>query len=134
MKVILNKCFGGFRPSREAYELYVKKKGQKLFAYELAPDLTYRRTSEKDGLFITFTTRDYGDNPKSDDFDWENDVLYLNSDYREDPVLIEVVEELGEKASAYVSDLRIVDIPDGMDYVIDDYDGVETLHARVQEW
>lgn len=27
MKVILNKCFGGFCVSQEAYELYAKKKG-----------------------------------------------------------------------------------------------------------
>lgn len=134
MKVILNKCFGGFSPSHEAYELYAKKKGIKLFTYDLAPDLSYKRTDKKDGIFITYATRDCGDAPKIDDFDWNNDILHLNSSYREDPVLIEVVEELGERASSYVSDLRIVNIPDGMDYVIDDYDGVETLHARVQEW
>lgn len=134
MKVILNKCFGGFSPSHEAYELYAKKKGLKLFTYELTPDLDYKRADTKNGIFVTYTTKDYGDNPTRNDFDWKNDLLYLNGDNREDPVLIEVIEELGERASSYVSDLRVVDIPDGMDYVIDEYDGIETLHARVQEW
>jgi len=134
MKVILNKCFGGFSPSHEAYKLYAKKKGLKLFAYELSADLRYKRADDKTGILITYTTRDYGDHPKYNVFFEENDILYLGSDHREDPVLIEVVEELGKKASSFVSDLRIVNIPDGMDYVIDEYDGIETLHARVQEW
>jgi hypothetical protein len=30
--------------------------------------------------------------------------------------------------------LVVVEIPDGLDYVIDDYDGFETLHERVEEW
>lgn len=32
-KVILNKCFGGFGLSKEAYELYAKKKGISVFHY-----------------------------------------------------------------------------------------------------
>ena len=35
MKVILNKRYGGFGVSQEAYELYAKKKGIELFAYKL---------------------------------------------------------------------------------------------------
>ena len=33
-KVILNKCYGGFDVSKEAYELYAKKKGLTLYQYE----------------------------------------------------------------------------------------------------
>lgn len=33
-KVILNKCFGGFDVSKEAYMLYAKKKGLTLYLYE----------------------------------------------------------------------------------------------------
>ena len=134
MKVILNKCFGGFGLSYEAYKLYAKKKGLELFAYELGPNLTYRRANAKESFLVTYTTRDCGDNPKfTDETEWK-DVLYLSSEHREDPVLIEVVEELGDEANTTFSNLRIVDIPDGMDYVIDEYDGIETLHARVKEW
>ena len=48
--------------------------------------------------------------------------------------MIEVVEELGEKASGRYGHLVVVEIPDGMDYVIDDYDGIETLHENVKVW
>ena len=46
---------------------------------------------------------------------------------RADPILIEVVEELGEKANTRFSDLQIVDIPVGELYRIDEYDGLETV-------
>lgn len=54
--------------------------------------------------------------------------------YREDKTLIEVVEELGEEANGRYADLKIVEIPDDLNYTIDDYDGIETLHQKVQEW
>ena len=61
-------------------------------------------------------------------------MLYLNTEYREDPILIEVVEELGEKANGRYAQLEIVDIPDGMNYEINDYDGIETLRPNVPTW
>ena len=57
---------------------------------------------------------------------------YCN-DKREDEVLIDIVERLGEKVNVY-SELVIVEIPEDLDYVIDDYDGFETLHEEVKEW
>lgn len=66
------------------------------------------------------------------DFDYCN--LRLDSSYREDPTLIEIVEELGPKASGKYGNLKVVEIPADMEYVVDDYDGLETLHKKVQEW
>ena len=34
MKVILNKCYGGFGVSKEAYELYCKKIGKTAYFYK----------------------------------------------------------------------------------------------------
>ena len=64
----------------------------------------------------------------------ESEKLWLNESYREDPTLIEVVEELGAKANGDFGKLKIVEIPYDLDYVIDEYDGFETLHQKVQEW
>ena len=48
---------------------------------------------------------------------------------RADKDLVNVVEELGSKASGNLSDLRVVEIPDeATDYYIENYDGVETVH------
>lgn len=53
---------------------------------------------------------------------------------RSDPVLVQIVEELGKEANGQYADLVIVEIPADMEYMIDEYDGWETLHQKVQEW
>ena len=58
---------------------------------------------------------------------------YCNN-LRNDPILISIVKDLGTKANGSASKLVVVDIPDGLDYVIDEYDGIETLHERVTCW
>lgn len=137
MKVILNKCYGGFDVSREAYELYAKKKGIEIFTYKLEcvnDKPIYRKTDTGSSIFTITFTKDFGDCIELSDDNSEKYYLELRSSHREDPVLIEVVEELGKRANSPFSKLVVVDIPDGMEYEIDDYDGVETLHEKVKKW
>ena len=153
MKVILNKCYGGFGISPMAYKLYAEKKGIELYPYieDVSNYLSkgetiYNKTDWTDErlnrtLITHYFTKDLGEsiveneNNKSEIYElYRNYNLYINSKYRTDPVLIEVVEELGGKADGRYADLQIVEIPDGMIYDIDDYDGIETLHAPVQTW
>ena len=137
MKVILNKCYGGFGISKAGYELYAKKKGIEIFAYKLEcvnDKPIYRKTDIGSSIFTITFTKDFGDYIELSDDNSEKYFLELRSNHREDPVLIEVVEELGERANGPFSKLVVVDIPDGMEYEIDDYDGVETLHQKVKKW
>ena len=137
MKVILNKCYGGFGVSQKAYELYAKKKGIEIFAYKLEctnDKPIYRKTDMGSSIFTITFTKDFGDYVDLYDDNSEKYILELCSNHREDRVLIEVVEELGDRANSPFSKLVIVDIPDGMEYEIDDYDGVETLHQKVEKW
>lgn len=137
MKVILNKCYGGFGVSQKAYELYAKKKGIEIFAYKLEctnDKPIYRKTDMGSSIFTITFTKDFGDYVDLYDDNSEKYILELCSNYREDPVLIEVVEELGDRANSPFSKLVVVDIPDGMEYEIDEYDGVETLHQKVEKW
>lgn len=47
---------------------------------------------------------------------------------RDDPRLVECVETLGsEKASGICARLVIVEIPDGINYGIEEHDGIETI-------
>lgn len=134
-KVILNKCFGGFGVSKEAYELYAKKKEISLFRYKpenlIKGIYTY---ATDDNIYYFYFTKDFGDHAYISNEDFKKYFLNLGMNSREDKTLIEVVEELDEKANDTSSDLKIVKIPDDLDYVIDDYYGFETLHQKVQEW
>lgn len=135
-KVILNKCYGGFGISKSGYELYANKKGLNLFCYEVdfkGKEIIYKK-SNGDKIFTQYFTKDFGDNVKINEKDYEKYSLNLDGAYREDKILIEVVEELKEKANGKYSNLKIVEIPDNLDYVIDEYDGIETLHQEVEEW
>jgi len=53
---------------------------------------------------------------------------------RDDKNLIEVIEALGEKASKLYAELEIIDIPDDVDWEIDEYDGYETIHEKHCSW
>ena len=54
---------------------------------------------------------------------------------RNDPALIEVVESIGTPAAAGAySRLKIVEIPDDVEWEIDEYDGAETVHETHRVW
>ena len=53
---------------------------------------------------------------------------------RNDKALIEVVEELGEGANGFLAKLRIEEIPDGSEFEIDEYDGLESVVPPRMSW
>ena len=86
MKIVINKCYGGFRLSKEAVLLYCKKKGPNIIV------------EQDKGLKINHY---YLNEKKDGNYFSEGDIQ------RNDPALIEVVEELGEKADGPYSELKI---------------------------
>jgi hypothetical protein len=107
MKIVLNKCFGGFSISREAAE-FMAKQGCERAKAELA----------QDNDFYGFG---YVDN--------------MDGGYdRTSPYLVSAVETLGERADGASSKLMVVEIPDDIEYFIDDYDGIETVHEHHRSW
>lgn len=134
MKIILNKCFGGFGVSRYGYELYAEKKGIEVYEYyqDYKKGFDYFRKGNS-GLCKFYFIKDFGEKVELNDEDYSKYCLNLSSENRLDPILIEVVEELGEKASDGFSNLQVVEIPDNSYYKIDEYDGVETLYYSESE-
>lgn len=144
-KIILNKDYGGFDVSPLAYKRYAEKLGRELFYYSgdavvenrgiYYTRMSFDEFNTKHGFFSFYSFMDLGKELVSDLAKDDNiEFLSLCERNREDPILIEVVEELGDKASGRFGDLKVVEIPDELangNYVIDDYDGIETLHAKV---
>ena len=53
---------------------------------------------------------------------------------RDDEDLVAVVEELGDKSFGSCSALKIVEIPADVEWMIDNYDGVEKVLDRNRVW
>lgn len=68
-----------------------------------------------------------------------NEDLGIESDnymaYRQDPRLIAAIEKVGEgKASGEMAKVCVVEIPDGVEWEIYEYDGIETIHEKHRSW
>ena len=111
MEVVINKCYGGFGISDEAFKLYLSKKG---IEYEIADSGDF---FEKGHLNV------------SKHLLWDGNITD-----RTDKDLIAVIRELGDKANSRFSKLRIVEIPDGTSYEIEEYDGMEWVSETHNTW
>jgi len=59
---------------------------------------------------------------------------YSAPEKRTDEKLIECIEKLGHKANGGLAKIVIVDIPDHVDFEIQDYDGIESVHEKHRSW
>lgn len=114
VKVVINRCFGGFGLSDAAVLRYAELKGINLVR------------SEKYGWPSCW----YVDGIEDDDHYFSLDF----SEDRTDPTLVQVVEELGRRASRNASDLIVVEIPDGVEWHIAEYDGLEHVAENHRTW
>jgi len=137
MKVVINKCWGGFGLSHKAVMRYAQMKGIQLYPFiekdiKDYKNITYKPYEEgmKTSLGLIYYSTEPLENEKYNDNTWffENDID------RNDEVLIKVVEELGENANGQFAELKIVEIPDNVDYEIDEYDGMESIHESHRSW
>ena len=92
MKVIINRCYGGFGLSEAAIKEYAKRIGK------------------SEGKV----------------YDWQID--------RDDSDLVAIVEEMGESANGLCAKLAVVEIPDGISWEIDEYDGYEKVVESHRSW
>lgn len=139
MKIVVNRCYGGFGLSDKACEMVMKRKGLNCFRYkqtkyEFRDGVTeYTRCDafNNDGIFNYYQTEDLGE--KIDKLPNETFWYYGNLE-RDDADLIAVVEELGDEANGRFAKLEVVEIPDDVKWEIDSYDGIETIHEVHRSW
>lgn len=140
MKIAINKCYGGFSLSDKAIEMIMKRKGlncyrykQTKFRYSDGVD-EYTRIDDNEpepSSFMNYSTTDLG--KKIEKIPNENYWYYRNLE-RTDEDLISVIEELGDEASGRYGHVAIVEVPDDVDWEIDDYDGWESIHEKHRSW
>jgi len=138
MKIVVNKCFGGFGLSSKAVKRYLELIGKECYFYKQTKysfqdgkDEYSISNEENGGMFISCSTKYLGE--KIDKIPKEG-YFYGGHIERTDENLIKVVEELGDEASGSCANLRIIEIPSGIEYEIDDYDGQETVHEMHRSW
>ena len=119
MKVAINCCFGGFGLSDAAFEKLLERKG-----------IEFEKSAEAHTLGITHYYRKgmMGQN--------EGYLSHYEfTDNRGDTDLIAVIEEMGvEEASSKYAEIRIVEIPNDVDWHIHEYDGMEHVAEDHRTW
>jgi hypothetical protein len=148
-EIVINRCFGGFGLSHKAVMRYAELKGIKLYPffddiskkvygeratldnpdvmvnYTLVPEEEYKRLEAEDNKKPVAPGR----------FDKSNAVYFSERDIeRTDPILIQVIRELKSKANSRFSKLKIVKIPDDVEWEIEEYDGSEWVAEKHRTW
>lgn len=111
MKVVINADFGGFSLSGAAI-LAMRARGNEHAKNEVLYGETY-----PDGQLNDFKSNSYG-----------RDIPRTDAD------LVAVVEALGEEADGRCARLVVVEIPDGIEWQISEYDGMEHVAECHRTW
>ncbi len=129
MKIVINRKFGGFGLSDQAYE--------QLIAWGV-PAMKYERDVPGEVIYDRELTPQGADSMNDLYYEYKGSMgRYWDvwtSENRTHPMLLRVVEELGEAANSRYANLKIVEIPDGIEWTIDDYDGMESIEEVHRSW
>jgi hypothetical protein len=125
MKIVINACYGGFGLSHEAIMRYAEIKGINLVWKEHRSLNYYYKDCVSDENYFYYYYKDC----VSD----ENYFSYSDIP-RNDPALVQVVEEMGSAANDEYAKLKIVEIPDDVRWHIAEYDGSEHIAENHRTW
>ena len=143
MKIVINECYGGFGLSKEACQRYFDLKGQQVWievdkkfsaldmftVWLVSPE---KRLEIKEGEAYYKMSRD-----ERTDYNWKysQQIWYQGDNLtRNDPILVQVVEEMGDKAWGRHAKLVIVEIPDDVHWTVEEHDGVEWVAEKHRTW
>ena len=112
-KIVINRIHGGFSLSRAAF-LRLKEVGNESVADEPDYGEPWRDGKIRENRF--------------------NIHHFARTIARDDPDLIAVVEELGEQANGEYAELEVVEIPDDVEWQLEEYDGLEWIAEKHRTW
>lgn len=131
LKIVINKCYGGFGLSVEAMVKLVQR-GCK--ALEVSGVGEWIKSDKWEPLE---KPTGFEKHPSFSSIVKFGDKVYnLGRDdkVRTDPDVVAVVEEMGQQADGWAAKLKVVDVPDGVQWEIDEYDGIESVREISQSW
>lgn len=140
MKVVINRCFGGFSVSHEGMLRYCEIKGIKVYPeqckdewrfwtyWTVPPADRIAGVSGKEFYALSFEDRIAHNKLLSEQ------TIDRHNIERNDPALVQAVQELGEKANGEYAELEIVEIPDGTEWTVEEYDGMEHISEVHRTW
>ena len=113
VKIAYNTCYGGFGVSKAAV-----LRGRELSKNPLWGGLCLKGDVSPNGEELLI---DYSGS--------------FEHNQRNDPILIQVIEELGDKANGSCAEIVIEEVDEGSLYLIDEHDGKEILRTQLSdEW
>jgi len=131
-QIVVNKCFGGFGLSHKAMMRYAELKGIQLYPW--IDDITKEVYGERALIGNKEILHHYSTSPIIDG-EYEDNSYFSESDIpRDDPTLIKLIGEMGEEANGTCAELKIVEIPDGVEWEIEEYDGSEWIAEKHRTW
>lgn len=155
MKVVINRCFGGFSLSPRGIKAYADRKGWPcfFFVHPKGDYKSYERITDDEAFgrveFFGPTAFKTATPPQGSSYnwhemsleereasnrEWSESSIYDRDIPRDDPDLIAVVEALGELADGRAAKLCVVEIPDDVEWEIDEYDGSEQVAEKHRTW
>ena len=139
-RIVINTCHGGFGLSNDGVLRYLELCGVPVwsevnnslipFKYWLVPpdgDRLNEPTAEEWGS-MTMQER------QAHNAKYAQQVFYDKDVARDDPFLVQTVLELGERANGRHAELKVVEVPSDVDWVIDEYDGKEWVAEVHRTW
>jgi len=135
-KVVYNACYGGFGLSKEACQRYWDIKGQQVWIEDTTWGFNVWLVAPEDRIPAKEGNEFYAmsiNERVAYNQAYSKQTWYNRDVDRHDPVLVQVVEELGDKANGMCAELAIDEVYDS--YRIDEYDGYESVEtAGSYDW
>jgi hypothetical protein len=152
-KIVINVRHGGFGLSAKAVKRLAELNGKECYFFksdyksDVYTPMTLDECDNEIGWtsWVAFTIpnpneylpkekRDADGTYKTYNQEYEKISLDKRQDERDDPLLVQVVEELGAEANGKFAELKVVTIPGNVEWEISEYDGYEEIEEKHRTW
>lgn len=138
MKVVINSCFGGYSISEAAVLRLAELKGKQIWIQDGEFGFKTYWTVPPDQWIVFPEGNGWSKLPQEKRQEMNRMATERQIDTRHeprnDPDLVRVVEEMGDSANGSCAELEVVEIPDDIQWEIEEYDGNEHVAEKHRTW